>query len=111
MRVRIAVTAAALMVVVGMVVDAPRVVAEPIAPQQDTPCSVDLSGALTQLPDQKTVLQCQSRQGEFRWQGSSTPYPKSDRWLTYGPALTLHGEGQPNREVDSGDWNAYPQDP
>ena len=38
-----------------------------------------------------------------------SPYPNSDRWLTYGPQLTLHGEGQPNREIDSGDWIAYPQ--
>ena len=44
--------------------------------------------------------------------GSSTiPYPNSDRWLTYGPTLTLHGEGQRNREIDSGDWIGSPQDP
>jgi hypothetical protein len=24
---------------------------------------------------------------------------------------TLHGEGQPNREVDSGEWIAYPREP
>lgn len=75
-------------------------------------CSKELSGALTQLPDRKTLLQCRNQQGgENRWQSFESPYPNSDRWLTYGPQLTLHGEGQPDREIDSGDWMAYPQTP
>jgi hypothetical protein len=80
------------------------------APEPDSPCANSLAGALTQLPDLRTVLRCQGQQGgEFRWRTFSSPYPNSDRWLTYGPQLTLHGEGQPNREIDSGDWIAYPQ--
>ena len=94
----------------GSLVVAPVVRAQPVTPQPDAVCSKDLSGALTQLPDRKTILQCRNQQGgEYRWQGLESPYPKSDRWLTYGPRLTLHGEGQPNREIDSGDWMAYPQ--
>jgi hypothetical protein len=69
-----------------------------------------VAGAMTQLPDLMTFLECRNlRDGEYRWQSPYSPYPKSDRWLTYGPQLTLHGEGQPNREIDSGDWVAYPQ--
>ena len=105
---RVAVAAAAVVITaVGILVDAPRVVAEPVAPRQDMPCQEDLSGALTQLPDQRTILQCQLQGGERRWRGFSSPSPKSDRWLTYGPAVTLHGEGRPNREVDSGEWIAF----
>ncbi|HKV21341.1 MAG TPA: hypothetical protein VJR50_20080 [Mycobacterium sp.] len=86
--------------------------AEPVAPQQDTTCAGDLVGALTRSPDQKTVLQCRGTQGGGpRWQTFASPYPKGDRWLTYGPPTTLHGEGQPNREIDSGEWVGQPQDP
>lgn len=102
--------AALILASAAVLIAAPRAGAEPGAPQQDTLCGEDLSGALTQLPDQSTILQCQSGQGEPRWRGYSSPYPKSDRWVTYGPLLTLHGEGQPNREVDSGEWIAYPQE-
>ncbi len=88
----------------------PLVTAEPAAPQPGTPCSESIAGALTQLPDLMTVLQCgDQHSGEYRWQTFDYPYPNSDRWLTYGPQLTLHGEGQRNREIDSGDWIAYPQ--
>ena len=88
----------------------PLVTAEPAAPQPGAPCSESIAGALTQLPDLMTVLQCgDQHSGEYRWQTFDYPYPNSDRWLTYGPQLTLHGEGQRNREIDSGDWIAYPQ--
>jgi hypothetical protein len=81
--------------------------AEPAVPQLDSYCSAGLTGALTQLPDLTTLLQCDGQ----RWRAFDDPYPHSDRWLTYTPALTLHGEGQRNREIDSGDWTAYPQQP
>jgi hypothetical protein len=89
------------------VLSAPAVVhAEPLVPQPDTACSTDLAGALTQLQDLTTLLVC-----DGRWRLSDDPYPNSGRWLTYGPTLTLHGEAQRNREIDSGDWTGYPQDP
>ena len=86
--------------------------AEPAAPQPNAPCSENLSGALTQQPDLTTLLECRSLPGlGYQWQIFDSPYPDSDRWLTYGPTLTLHGEGQRNREINSGGWTAYPQDP
>ena len=108
---RMAVGLAAVAVSAAATLVAPPVVtAEPAAPQPGSPCSESIAGALTQLPDFMTVLQCGiQRGGEYRWQTFDSPYPNSKRWLTYGPQLTLHGEGQPNREIDSGDWIAYPQ--
>jgi hypothetical protein len=85
--------------------------ADAAVPQQSSPCSENLAGALTQLPDQRTLLECASLPGlGYQWQSYDNPYPNSDRWLTYGPTLTLHGEGQRNREINSGDWTGYPQD-
>jgi hypothetical protein len=86
--------------------------AEPAVPQPGAPCPESAAGALTQLPDLMTFLECRNQRGsEYRWQTFDSPYPKSDRWFTYGPQLTLHGEGQPNREIDSGAWVAIPQSP
>jgi hypothetical protein len=108
-----AVAAAALVVAATAPFALPAVVAAtPATPQPNTPCSENLGGALTQLPDLMTLLQCRSLPGlGYQWQVFDDPYPNSDRWLTYGPTLTLHGEGQRNREINSGDWTAYPQDP
>src|SRR5512132_4406851 len=103
---RMSVGAAAIALAVA---SAPGAGAAPV-PQQGASCSTAVAGAMTQLPDLMTFLECRNlRDGEYRWQSPYSPYPKSDRWLTYGPQLTLHGEGQPNREIDSGDWVAYPQ--
>jgi hypothetical protein len=88
----------------------PRSHAEPVVPQPDTQCSESVAGAFTQLPDYKTFLECRNQPGlGYRWQIFDDPYPNSDQWLTYGPELTLHGEGQRNREINSGDWTADPQ--
>jgi hypothetical protein len=45
-----------------------------------------------------------------QWQAVTSPQPPNDRWLSVGPAMTLHGEGQRNPSVASGDWTAAPQD-
>jgi hypothetical protein len=84
--------------------------AQPSAPQPNSPCAQDLAGALTQLPG-TVYLECRSQDGGYQWQTYGSPYPSSDRWFSYGPDLVLHGEGQRNREVASGDWTGYPQDP
>jgi hypothetical protein len=95
---------------VGIAVGAAPLAGATPAPQLGASCSQAVAGAMTQLPDFMTFLECRTqRGGEFRWQSPDSPYPKSDRWVTYGPQLTLHGEGQRNREIDSGDWIAYPQ--
>jgi hypothetical protein len=93
----------------------PAVSADPAVPQADAPCAQNVGGALTQLLNYTTrvttYLQCRAQAGgDYRWQLFDSPYPHSDRWLGYGPKLILHGEGQANREIDSGDWVAYPQD-
>ncbi len=89
--------------------------AEPATPQANTECAATHDGALTQLLDYTThvttYLQCRNQRGVgYRWQVFDSPYPTSDRWLSFGPKLILHGEGQRNREIDSGDWIGYPQD-
>ncbi|HEX2213653.1 MAG TPA: hypothetical protein VHH12_09435 [Mycobacterium sp.] len=92
----------------GAVAGSPVVAgAQTVAPQPGTTCAANLAGALTQLPDLTTLLRCDDRRV---WRVVDDPYPHSDRWFTYGPTLTLHGEGQRNREIDSGPWTGYPQD-
>jgi hypothetical protein len=80
--------------------------ADPVAPQADTPCASALSDVMTWPPGAKMPLVCRAQQ----WQLVATPQPPNDRWLSYGPAMTLHGEGQRNPSVQSGDWTATPQD-
>src|SRR5690349_18551761 len=91
---------------------APAAHAEPAVPQADTACPAALGGALTQSADATTLLECAGGPtAAYRWRIYDDPYPHSDRWLTVGPALTLDGEAQRSREVDSGDWTGYPQGP
>jgi hypothetical protein len=80
--------------------------AGPEAPQPNTPCSANFAEAMTWLPNDKMPLMCASNQ----WQAVTVPYPISDRWLTYGPEMKLHGEGLRNTNIRSGDWVATPQD-
>jgi hypothetical protein len=81
--------------------------ADPVMPQPGTPCSSDLSDVMTWLPDANSPLECLNNQ----WQAVTTPQPPNDRWLSLGPAMTLHGEGMRNPNVMSGGWTATPQDP
>lgn len=83
--------------------------ADPVAPQEDAECMQSLDGAVTRSPDNETLLQCRAQFGsEYRWEAFTAEYPSSDRWVSYGPALTLYGEGRRNPEIASGDWVAYP---
>jgi len=86
--------------------------ADPVVPQPDTPCSPNLANAMTWLPEQKINLVCvQQPNDRYQWKIVTSDYPSSDRWLTYGPPLTLRGEGTRNYNLRSGDWIALPQDP
>jgi hypothetical protein len=85
----------------------PSASADPVAPQPGTGCSSDLSDVMTWPPDAKMPLECASGQ----WQAITSPQPPDDRWLSFGPTMTLHGEGQRNPSVQSGNWTATPQDP
>jgi hypothetical protein len=93
--------------VLGVLAGSATAHADPVTPGLDTACAPNTAGAFTRLPDDVTVVECSGG----RWRAVEDPYPHSDRWLTYGPTLTLHGEGQRNREIDSGDWTGYPLQP
>jgi hypothetical protein len=85
--------------------------ADPVVPQQDTPCSPNLANAMTWLPEQKINLVClQQPNHDYQWNVVTSDYPNSDRWLTYGTQITLRGEGTRNYNLRSGDWIALPQD-
>jgi hypothetical protein len=79
-------------------------------PQPDAPCSENLAGTMARLADGKTNLACTGQGDDSRWTVSTSPYPLSDRWLTYGPELQLHGQGMRNPEIMSGLWRGYPQE-
>jgi hypothetical protein len=109
--------AAAVVAAVGVGACAPAN-AEPaaptqtVAPQTGSGCGENLDGALTALPQPaaetgraKSLLQCTGGS----WQPFLDPYPASDRWLTTGPELVLHGQGQRNPEVRAGTWTGIPQ--
>jgi hypothetical protein len=85
---------------------APVSSADPVAPQPNTPCMSSLSDVMTWPAGATMPLVCQDGQ----WQNVTTPQPPSDRWLSYGPEMTLHGEGRRNPSVRSGEWTATPQD-
>jgi hypothetical protein len=84
--------------------------ADLVVPRLDAACSENLAGALTQLPDAMTFLQCDNTSGNYQWSAFASPYPSSDRWLTYGPPVKLHGQGMRNPEILSGKWTGYPQE-
>jgi hypothetical protein len=116
MKQRIAVAATAMVVAAAPPLSAAACAhAEPardhVVPQADAPCSETLADALTQLPDGQTFLVCRSEPGGYRWTPFTGPYPSSDRWLSYGPELKLHGQGLRNPEILSGQWVGSPQDP
>jgi hypothetical protein len=81
--------------------------ADPVAPQPKAPCPRTPAGTLTRLADGQTLLQCQGG----HWAPFTDIYPSSDIWLTYGPALTLHGQARPNPEIKAGSWTGIPQSP
>jgi hypothetical protein len=81
--------------------------ADPVAPQADTSCAADLDGAMTWPTDAQAPLVC----ADTSWQPVVDPYPIDDRWVSYGPAMTLHGQGRRNPNLLSGDWTATPQTP
>lgn len=91
----------------GALVSAPVVSADPTVPQQDTPCASTLADVMTWPAGAKMPLQCEND----HWQVVTSPQPPNDRWLSFGPTMTLHGEGMRNPSVQSGNWTATPQDP
>jgi hypothetical protein len=85
--------------------------ASPVVPGANSPCASNFVGAMTWLPNDKMPMECVDQLGSGpRWQPVTSPYPISDRWVTYGLAMKLHGEGLRNASIKSGDWTATPQD-
>jgi hypothetical protein len=80
--------------------------ADPDVPQPGTPCSSALSEVMTWTAGDNSPLECLNNQ----WQAVTTPQPPNDRWVSFGPPMTLHGQGMRNPNVASGDWTAVPQD-
>ena len=78
--------------------------AEPVS---DAPCTADLDGALTLPVGARVPLAC----SDGRWEPVTDPYPISAKWASYGPAMTLHGQGRPNPNLLSGAWTATPLSP
>jgi hypothetical protein len=86
---------------------APIAFAEPVVPQADTPCIPQLTGVSTWPQGANAPLVCDNG----KWQAVTGPQPPSDKWLSVGPPMLLHGEGLRNPSVKSGEWTATPQDP
>lgn len=81
--------------------------AEPGVPQEGSPCPPDLAGAATLPFGRSLPLVCQ----DMRWQAVTAPGDPSDRWVSFGPTMALHGEGLRNPNLSSGAWTATPLDP
>ncbi len=92
---------------------APVAVADPdsTVPQVGSPCTADLADAMTLLPDGTTYVVCGLSAGGYSWAPVQTPFPPNDEWLSYGPPITLHGQGMRNPNLSSGQWTATPRDP
>jgi hypothetical protein len=66
---------------------------------------------MTLLPDETTYVVCGQSGAGYAWTPVTTPFPPNERWLSYGPAITLHGQGMRNPNLSSGRWTATPRDP
>lgn len=85
--------------------------ADAVAPQLGDGCSAELSGAMTLLPDGQTYAICQEVVDSAVWASVPTPFDPNNIWFSYGPTITLHGQGMRNPNLLSGQWTAAPQDP
>jgi hypothetical protein len=105
-------TVLAVFATVGVALAPGAARADAITPQLEAPCSADLAGVMTLLPDNQTYVVCGEEFGSgFAWQAAPVPFEPSTRWLSYGPGINLHGQGMRNPNLSSGQWTATPQDP
>ncbi|MDR3664517.1 MAG: hypothetical protein P4L86_29730 [Mycobacterium sp.] len=92
---------------------APVATADPAAPQQDQPCpsaaaeATTMPGTPAPVSGANTPLRCH----DGRWQPVAMPADPSDRWLSTGPVVALHGQGLRNPNLLSGFWTGTPLDP
>lgn len=80
---------------------------EPAATQAGAACTPERAGVMTWRPGDNMPSVCQ----DGAWQAQTTPQPPADRWLSTGPPLKLHGQGQRNPNLAAGRWVGTPQDP
>lgn len=85
--------------------------AEPAYPELGAGCAPEFAGAMTLLPDEETYALCRDAGGGPVWEAVQKPFDPNDTWLSYGPEITLHGQGMRNPNVTSGRWLATPTDP
>ena len=85
--------------------------ADPAGPQLGDGCAAELAGAMTLLADGQTYAICQEEIGNAVWASVPTPFEPSNTWFSYGPTITLHGQGMRNPNLVSGEWTATPQTP
>lgn len=81
--------------------------AEPGAPRPGTTCASDAGDAMTWSPGAEAPLVCAGG----RWQEVASAYPVSDRWVSVGPSVELHGQGRRNPSMLSGAWIGTPSSP
>ena len=103
--------ALALALTAALAVTPMPVHADPSAPATVPACAPDLDGAMTLLPDQRTYVICGQTPAGYAWSDVQTPFEPNDSWLSYGPVITLHGQGMRNPNVTGGQWTATPRDP
>ena len=106
----IGIAAAALLGAQGCGTAEPPQAAPVTTPQAQTPCSENLAGAMARLEDGEADVMCTGHGDGYEWTVSSSSYPVSGRWLTYGTELQLHGQGMRNPGIMSGNWTGYPQE-
>lgn len=86
--------------------------AEVAEPAVGLACDPELTDTMTLLPDETTYVACRQQFPlGHAWAAIQTPFPPNDTWLSYGPSITLHGQGMRNPNLSSGQWTATPQDP
>jgi hypothetical protein len=81
-------------------------------PQAGSSCPVEFANVMTQLPGGRDYLVCQpvpERSGS--WTPAVVPFDPASRWLSYGPPITLHGQGFRNPNLRSGRWTVTALDP
>lgn len=93
-----------LVLAVAAVSGLPVAHADADPPVAGAACSAELDGVMTQLPGGADYLVCR----EPSWAPAATPFPPNDAWLSYGPAIVLHGQGFRNPNLISGLWTATP---
>ena len=64
------------------------------------------------LAHDNTTRLCQEEIfARYVWRAAPVPFEPNSTWLSYGPTITLHGQGMRNPNLSSGRWTATPLDP